>query len=478
MTGMLRALRLGLITLTAMLVLWAQPVLAQSGMARLKFSPTSPVEEPSESFQPPAVPVTFQPVAKTPQSVPDRSPSTEVSQPVPAAAPVSAPAVSSPRSSQGVKCGVPSWLFGESDVPQQPIVDDALQQANCINCDGGGLISPYGGHNGTSGCGVCTSCPVCGPGLDCYPGRERCCPCEAHNCVDRFFCTLYECICCPDPCYEGKWTPIADSAFFVDAVRPQTQMGFKFDTGFNLMLPDRAEYFWARADGNGRGPKPIAGRRAELGLNYTDAFFYTEAATSRVGAFVEMSYRSLDPTLDPHAANFGDMRIGTKTMLLDCELLQFGFEFTTYLPVGDAGKGLGTGHVSLEPSLLLGIRVGPDSYIQTQVAEWIPVGGDKDYAGAILHYHFSWNNVLYRFNPQVPVIGTLEMNGWTFQHGEFTDPGLGPFQPAVDYTYVSAGPGLRLFVCDKIDVGFAVAFALTEQHWASTLYRTELRFRF
>jgi hypothetical protein len=348
-----------------------------------------------------------------------------------------------------------------------PSIDAELKQASCVNCSSGGLISPYGGPVATAGCSSCGS-------GQCVPGREQCPACEPCNCVDRFFCRLYDCICCPDPCYDPRWTPIADSAFFVDAARPQTQVRFRVDYGVGMVFPDRSEYFWARSGGNGRGPG-----KAELGLSYADTTMYTEAATGRVGVFFETSYRSLDPDFNKHAAGFGDMTVGTKTLLLDCELVQVSLQFKTYLPVGDVGKGLGTGHVSLEPSLLFGIRISQDSFLQAQVAEWIPTGGDNDYAGAILHYHFSWNNLLFRFHPEVPVISTLEFNGWTFQDGAFTALGPnGSFQRAGDYGYFSAGPGLRIFACDKLDFGVGVAFALTEPHWATTLYRMELRLRF
>jgi hypothetical protein len=43
---------------------------------------------------------------------------------------------------------------------------------------------------------------------------------------------------------------------------------------------------------------------------------------------------------------------------------------------------------------------------------------------------------------------------------------------------VSAGPGLRLFICDKIDLGVGSAFAFTGTHWAEELIRAEFRWRF
>jgi hypothetical protein len=322
---------------------------------------------------------------------------------------------------------------------------------------------------------------------------------------------VYECICCPDPCYEGRWLAIADSAFFVEGVRPETQQRVRWDSGIGVEFPDRSEYFWARADGHGRGPNPVAAAtghggigglpvavptpggvpgagagavprgfpfKGETGLKYNDLSLYTEGATGRVGLFVEMPYRSIDPTLAAHAAGLGDMNVGTKTLLFDCELLQLGFIFRTYIPIGTASKGLGTGHVSLEPSLLATVKVTRDTYLEGQIAEWIPLGGDPLYEGSIFHYHFSANQVLYRILPEVPVIGTLEFNGYSFQAGRFTDPILGSFQKSSGDSYLYVAGGLRLFVCDRIDFGVAAEFAVSDHHWADQLYRSEFRWRF
>jgi hypothetical protein len=138
---------------------------------------------------------------------------------------------------------------------------------------------------------------------------------------------------------------------------------------------------------------------------------------------------------------------------------------------------LGTGHISLEPSLVWGLCLAPDTFWQGQIAEWIPLGGDPAYEGSILHYHTSFNQVLCRILPNVPLVGTLEFNGWSFQAGEYTDPFVGTVR-AGGQTYLSAGAGLRLFVCDRIDFGCAFAEALTEQHFADLLIRTEFRFRY
>jgi hypothetical protein len=364
-------------------------------------------------------------------------------------------------------------------IPKSPLVVPpasapigGVQQTGCSSCSNGLLgIPPPPLYPPPLGCDSCTTSP-------CYPGRQQCHPCLAQTCIGRAFCGLYECVCCPDPCYEPRWLAVADAAFFVDSARPQTQMRYRWDSAVNFILPDRNEYFWARADGMGKGPKPPAPFKVVPRLSYNDLSMYTEAGTGTATVMVEMTYRSIDEQGGGHAAGFADMMVGPKTLLFDCELMQITLEMKTFLPAGNFTKGLGTGHVSLEPSLVIGCKLAPETYFQGQLAEWIPFAGDTNYMGAILHYHMSLNQVLFRVLPDVPLIGTLELSGWSFQTGAYTDPLLGSLQHSGGETYLMPGVGLRLVLCDKIDFGFGAEFAVTERHFAEQLYRTEFRFRF
>src|SRR5438132_9122534 len=148
--------------------------------------------------------------------------------------------------------------------------DSGVVQAGCSTC--GGALPGMPGWDGCEG--------GCGEG--CVPGRRPCCPCDAKTCVGRFFCDFAECICCPDPCYDPRWIGVANAAFFVDAARPMTQMRVRYDAGLDMRVPARNEFFWARADGTGRGPKPPAGCRGEIKLDYNELTMTTEAAS---GAF-------------------------------------------------------------------------------------------------------------------------------------------------------------------------------------------------
>jgi hypothetical protein len=315
------------------------------------------------------------------------------------------------------------------------------------------------------------ACPECGQNYFPHRGRER------SWILPRFVGALYDCICHPDPCYEPQWKALADAGFFVTAARPHSHQRLRWDAGYGLIQPDRAEYFWARADGSGRGPRPPAGQRAETALDYHELVWSIETATDRVGAVFEVPYRSLEGDTTGHAAGFSDMKVGAKTLLFDCELLQIATQFLTYIPVGASTKGLGAGHVSLEPSLLLTLKLASEAYFQGQVAEWIPLGGDPSYSGALLHYHTGVNFLLWEMARDVELIGTIELSGWSFQDGLYTDPVAGS-RKGSGTTYLQLGPGVRLVICERIDFGLGAGFAVTQPHGPEQLYRSELRIHY
>jgi hypothetical protein len=135
---------------------------------------------------------------------------------------------------------------------------------------------------------------------------------------------------------------------------------------------------------------------------------------------------------------------------------------------------VGTGSVSLEPSLLNTVKMYNDTYWQSQLSYWFAVGNGN---GSIFHYHNSFNRVLFRPLVDTAVIGTFEFVGWTFTSGRFRDA-AGVSRPASDVTYFTLGPGVRMAICDKLDFGIGMQFAVTDRHFAQRLYRTELRWRF
>jgi hypothetical protein len=348
--------------------------------------------------------------------------------------------------------------------------DNGVVQASCSTCSGG-LFGPYASAPG--GC-------YDGCGGSCYPGRKPCDCCDVpNNCIGRLCHGVYECICCPDPCYEPHWNALADSSFFADAPRPMTQLKLRYDHIWHYPFPDKAEYLWARADGNGKGPRPPAGALGESNVSYRDFYFISETAIDRFGMSVAVPYRQMSPDNFNGASGLGDLTIGTKSLLPDCELLQFTFAFNTIVPTGDFTKGLGTGHVSLEPALLCALKITPDLYLQSELAYRFPLGGDTLYQGPVLHYHLSLNKLLWNCGCDLKLIGTAELSGWEILGGAFTDPATGLPRSAKNVgDILSVGPGLRFVVCDKLDIGAAALFAVTNDSMGDEYLRVELRWRF
>jgi hypothetical protein len=384
--------------------------------------------------------------------------------------------------------------------------DGGVVPAGCASC-GAGLLGGMPAPTLDGGCAGCGGgCGGCGG--PCYPGMFGCDCCnEGKTCVGRFFYGLYNCICCPDPCYEPTWVPLANAAFFVDTVRPATQIRLRADFASMYQFPDKDEFFWAQqnkkgpsfpkgapglvpaAPGAGMAGVAPAGTPAgaaagtmapgESNVDYSRAYLYNEVAVARFSMFTEINYQSVTPTIYPGDGGFGDMTVGTKSLLLDCELIQVTFQFKTYIPTGNFTRGLGTGHVSLEPSLLQSLKLTPTTYLQSQLAFWGPIGGTPGFQDPILHYHFSLNQLLWSCGKDVQLIGTAELNGYVLMGGAYTSPltGLPAPADAVDQI-LQVGPGLRLSVCNKIDFGGAVATQVSRDRMEKTLGRIEFRWRF
>src|SRR5262249_14363464 len=135
--------------------------------------------------------------------------------------------------------------------------------------------------------------------------------------------------------------------------------------------------------------------------SFRDFYLINEAAVDRFSMTVALPYHQtsiggtvVPPGAAPIPANlcdpaggckgqsgFGDMWIATKSLLLDCELIQFSFQFKTFLPTGNFTAGVGTGHVSLEPGFLTAIKLTPGLYFQGEGAYWFPIGGDAGAQG-------------------------------------------------------------------------------------------------
>jgi len=373
-----------------------------------------------------------------------------------------------------------------ADVNSPKLMLPGVTPASCTNCapvaapfvSGSGLFQrhhlPAGAGCASGGC-TDTLCGSggCGEG-GCVAGRPPCTTCEGAGRVSRLMCAFHNAMCCPDPCYEPRWSTLANAGLFLDFARPTTIARFRWDRGVGMTAPDRGEFFWAKTGPGGRGPALNESR-----LDYDELSYYQEfAAGERASFFIQTPYRSMNGEQNGGSGGFGDLVLGTKSLFLDSELLAMTFQFKTSIPTASTNTGRGTGHVSLEPSILSTVKLHSDAYMQSQIAFTIPIAGTPGTAGTVLHYHNSFNTVLLRPAADTVLVGMMEFNGWTFTSGGYTDFATGATRNANGITYLSVGPGVRLGICDKVDIGFGVQFAVTSGRFAEELYRTELRWRF
>jgi hypothetical protein len=148
------------------------------------------------------------------------------------------------------------------------------------------------------------------------------------------------------------------------------------------------------------------------------------------------------------------------------------------------GNNLGTGNFALDPSIIASLKLGPDTYFLAQFGNWIPLGGNSKLAGGVFYWLMSLNQVLWYPRQDSPLIATLEMDGWSFENGGYTNvigKGNNPMfvEKGGGVSYFNIGPGLRQSICNRIDFGGALTFATNSSlHWAQPWFRFEVRFLF
>jgi hypothetical protein len=350
--------------------------------------------------------------------------------------------------------------------------DEQVQQTSCAAC---------GGFHSNADGPALHDLMNCADG-GCIPGRAACNgpSHESDSVLGAIMNNLYQCLCCPDPCYEPRWEPAANASFFADYARPRTVTRIRYDNLENLVRPDR-NTFWLMQVTPTRtnNTKAITDLRARL----QEVYIYQEAASARGSFFIEYGYRQLNTNYMPTQAGFSDLDFGIKSLFFDCELLQLTFQFRTYAPTGNAMLGLGTGHFSLDPSILATLKVGPETYIQGQFGNWIPIGTTSSVAGGMFYAFTSLNQVLWYPRPDSPLIGTLEMDAWAFENGGYTAailPGgkAQTVEKGGGVSYFNIGPGLRQSICNRVDFGGAITWATSSVHFAQPWFRFEMRFLF
>jgi len=295
---------------------------------------------------------------------------------------------------------------------------------------------------------------------------------------------------------------------YVDDAIPGTQLRLRFDAGFNDPFPDRAEFFYGKCgcyrglptnnsayDPNAPGPAPGVARN----LNFQQLYLYGEYAPpsfSRFSAFFELPFRWIQPQFVEDTGSFpnhggvSDVSVGLKFAALDTERSTVSLQLKSYLPSGDVSHGLGTGHSSIEPSLLLYHSLSERWTLEGQFGGWVPINGSagvptassSSFAGSILIYGLGVSTQIYH-NSSVSLNPVVEVFGWHLLGGfqtqlEPAGPVLGLAAPQDGTNIVNMKFGLRTTIHNHSSIYIGYGRAVTDAAWYKNLLRAEYRYVF
>ena len=149
------------------------------------------------------------------------------------------------------------------------------------------------------------------------------------------------------------------------------------------------------------------------------------------------------------------------------------------MPSCDSDPRIGTGHVSLEPAILLYKPLSAGWTAEAELRDWVPVGGG-DFTGNVIRYglgvHYDDLQVgSFKF---VPI---AEFVGWTSLGGKVvmpTDAGTFNVRSATGDTIVNVKTGVRWKFSESADLFAGYGKPLTDQSWYDEVVRIELRLLF
>lgn len=287
---------------------------------------------------------------------------------------------------------------------------------------------------------------------------------------------------------------------YIDQAIVGTHIRIRYDSGFGIDRPDRAEFFYAKCgcyrpdlDPNAPGPVPSnpqpPGRVVETEIDYVDIRAYVEYAFGRrFSWFGEVPFRYIRPKVNASAFGIGDVQTGVKFAAIASENRYVTMQFRTYVSTGDPFRGLGTDHVSVEPALLYLEKVTDRLTLESELAYWHPTFGSSTlgvngpseppppgrFSSDVIRYGIGLS---YKSSSRLTLSPVVELVGWHVRDGfetrsidGFPDPPrIG--EPSGGKTILNLKAGVRV---GPVYVGYG--HALTNDIWYEQILRIEYRY--
>lgn len=318
---------------------------------------------------------------------------------------------------------------------------------------------------------------------------------------------------------------------YVDSAIVGTQVRIRFDDAFHNSTPDRAEFFYAQC---GCTNAPTASGPnfpgASSNINFQQVYLMAEyAPLTRFSIFTEVPFRWIEPqpgsfipgSYDPNAvppevpstetnSGISDVRAGLKLALAASSTHSVTLQVKAYFPSGNISRGLGTGHYSIEPSLLYYQQLSPRWAVESQIGDTHPIGGSTgvlvnttttaNFAGDVLFYGIGPSYQLinregFRVAPVVELFGWHVLSGLETLPGSFIQPSgiapnyicnndaspsatLGCSYSAGGTNIVNLKVGARTSFGNRNSIYVGFGQAITHAVWYEHIVRAEYRYSF
>lgn len=292
---------------------------------------------------------------------------------------------------------------------------------------------------------------------------------------------------------------VGDSSVgYIDSAILKTQVRVRFDAAYKSRSADRVEFVYAKY---GQPGAP----RVERGIDsHQELAAYLEYKPMELlSFFTEVPFRWIDPIVNENTGGMYDMTAGLKLSLAESRTTQLTGQFRTYIPTGDNDSGLGTNHVSLEPSILWMQKLSDRLTMEAELRDWIPIdasttgggggsgggggggggtgqGGEREFSGNVLRYGLGLGYLAYE-DSQFTVTPVTEVVGWHVFSG-LKSTNTGDRISATNDSIANLKIGLRLGCkqcphhgspSDSLFIGYGRA--LTGDIWYSEILRVEFR---
>jgi hypothetical protein len=300
------------------------------------------------------------------------------------------------------------------------------------------------------------------------------------------------------PAQIGSDFAAVDSAYIDDA-RIRSMFRLRADAAYDNPFPDRAEFFYAQCGCFGQGAPGPGVTSAATNVSYQEIWGYVETALSNnFSLFMDVPFRFVDIDVEmpantpaagraqiPNSGGLSDIHFGFKYAFVACPDRYDTFQLRVYTPTGDSDRGLGTDHVSLEPSYLMYRALTERLRLNGEFRVWVPLSDSvnplngRDFAGTILRYGLGGAyDVHQSCDGCNRLSAVVEFVGWSVLSGQKFNPLFPNDMEAAGDTIFNVKAGGRWVFGGNQSIYAGYGRALTSEVWYTDIIRAEYTYAF